>query len=418
LVVIDVERPSDARVFATAVAGIVLMLLGAGDARAVDCVTEEALSAPRDGATGVPLNTLIGGGLDFRHVVLYGPDGEVETERRLVPMAESGRRNSGLPGSPGCSRMRGRRRSRRVLHGFRRKAATAGASDRGWVRPSSRRSCSPKQGQHTQPEQCSPGPRGMGCRGHGAAASSRARLGLNPGGRDVRGRYRWPGWHLQIGHVKPTREIPGQIERAETRGDGVFPRPVAADRPGLEAELRRFGEPLKNRLVSVEGEVSGFEVLRQEHIVDRGERCRCRLQLTRQDAFDGEVEREPAWYGVRPREHDGRWRHIVDRAAGRKLTGEVGAPVILHRVSGVREQRFDGDVHWGRCRTPPAARRPPPIRVQRVDGRWGRLLAGPRAMVSRSLRISTPPTTPRQASTAQFGAPLVRWSDDARLVAS
>jgi hypothetical protein len=38
------------------VAGIAL-LLGAGDALAVDCVTEEALSAPRDGAASVRLNT-------------------------------------------------------------------------------------------------------------------------------------------------------------------------------------------------------------------------------------------------------------------------------------------------------------------------------------------------------------------------
>jgi hypothetical protein len=88
---------SDARVFATLVAGIALMLLGTGDALAVDCVTEEALSAPRDGATDVPLNTVIWSGLDFRHVVLFGPDGEVATERRLVPMAVYARRDSGLP---------------------------------------------------------------------------------------------------------------------------------------------------------------------------------------------------------------------------------------------------------------------------------------------------------------------------------
>ena len=67
-------------------------------ALALSCARDEELRAPPDGATNVPLNTLIWGGPATSALVLRGPDGrEVEGERRLLPAAGLGDLGTGLP---------------------------------------------------------------------------------------------------------------------------------------------------------------------------------------------------------------------------------------------------------------------------------------------------------------------------------
>ena len=85
-----------ARAAVTACVALAMISL-APDARALSCAGPEELRAPRDGATDVPLDTLIWGGFPSSGVSLRGPDGIVAVEHRHIPMAGLGSRGTGMP---------------------------------------------------------------------------------------------------------------------------------------------------------------------------------------------------------------------------------------------------------------------------------------------------------------------------------